>query len=102
MLFSLSMIKYSWYTVMKCNYERSERIKASTQRIKLLASTTKTFKQSAKDEDQEDITNIVEGQAIEDDDEEDQEEEEEDQQEKEDEGKDDEESESDDELSNID
>ena len=101
MLLSLSMIKYSWYTVMKCNYERSERIKASTQRIKLLASTTKTFKQSAKDEDQEDITNIVEGQANKDVDEKDQEEEEEDQK-KEDEGKDEEESESDDELSDID
>ena len=100
MLLSLSMIKYSWYTVMKCNYERSERIKASTQRIKLLASTTKTFKQSAKDEDQEDITNIVEGQANAVDEEEDPEEEED--QEKEDGGNDEEESESDDELSDID
>ena len=50
--------------------------------------------------DQEDIMNIIEGQAIEDDDEANHEEEEEDQ-EKEDEGKYEEESESDDELSNM-
>ena len=80
MLLSLSMIKYrqealsnlikakssffSWYTVMKCNYERYERIKASTQRIKILASTTKTFKAVAKEEDEQDIENIIEGQIL--------------------------------------
>ena len=84
MLLSLSMIKYrqevlsnviktkssyfSWYTVMKCNYERSERIKASTQRIKILASTTKTFKAVAKEEDDQDMENIVDGQILDEDD----------------------------------
>ena len=36
---------------MKTNYERAERIKASTQRITLLAATTKTFKETAQKEE---------------------------------------------------
>ena len=47
---------------MKTNFERAERIKASTQKIKLLASATKTFKDTGKEEENEvDLKKIIGG-----------------------------------------
>ena len=43
LMVSLSMIKYSWYMVMKQNCERLDRIAASTKQVKLLAACSKAF-----------------------------------------------------------
>ena len=66
LLLSLSMIKYSWYTVMKqvlstilCslhidiaqNCERLDRIAASTSKVKMLAAGCKAFVREDSDED---------------------------------------------------
>ena len=53
LLLSLSMIKYSWYTVMKQNCERLDRIAKSTSRVKMLAAASKNFAMSAKSDDDE-------------------------------------------------
>ena len=71
LLLSLSMIKYSWYTVMKQvlplhsthlslyssnidtaqNCERLDRIAASTSKVKMLAAGCKAFVREDSDED---------------------------------------------------
>ena len=53
LLLSLSMIKYSWYMVMKQNCERLDRIQKSTSRVKMLAAASKNFVMSTKSEDDE-------------------------------------------------
>ena len=53
LMVSLSMIKYSWYMVMKQNCERLDRIAKSTSRVKMLAAASKNFVMSAKSDDDE-------------------------------------------------
>ena len=57
MLLSLSMIKYSWYIVMKQNCERLDRIQNSTTKVKMLAACSKafTFGQPTSDAGDDDI-----------------------------------------------
>ena len=52
LLLSLSMIKYSWYMVMKQNCERLDRIAKSTSRVKMLAAASKNFVMSTKEDEE--------------------------------------------------
>ena len=46
---------------MKCNYERLQRIKMSTKKVKLLAKTTKNLRTNAVNKDSEDENDIIDG-----------------------------------------
>jgi len=48
MLLSMSMIKYSWYSVMKANYERGLQIKQASQNVLLLTQASSILKQKVK------------------------------------------------------
>ena len=58
LMLSLSMIKYSWYMVMKQNCERLDRIASSTKQVKLLASCSKAFITSPTHSKQENEPNF--------------------------------------------
>ena len=46
---------------MKCNYERLERIRGSTQRVKILATTSKKLRMTTENKESEELQNIIQG-----------------------------------------
>ena len=76
LLLSLSMIKYSWYMVMKQNCERLDRIQKSTSRVKMLAAASKNFVMSTKSDEDDEIDYEAVGSVLDEEEEEEEEEEE--------------------------
>ena len=44
---------------MKCNYERLERIRTSTHRIKIMSKTSLKIRRNAEEKDAEELKNII-------------------------------------------